>query len=237
MKRFLAAFALFMFCIATACFASMHGRRDIWPQYTLLKMVEDHDLVVTGEVTSMVPAFGKGMQTDVSIDVETVVKGELGAGETTVTCTILGGDGVNPATGERVILNVTPEAEFEVGENIMLFLRVKDDSIGLPHPDGGYYVAHSGYGKRPVEDEMTAFLYTVIDDADDAKGVELPLDGAVKLGKASVKDAAVLLEDRIKARVGSNATDLISLSSSLVDDLKRDAQRIIDKPERPKTTK
>ena len=51
------------------------------------------------------------------------------------------------------------------------------------------------------------------------------------------KDAAVLLEDRIEARVGSNATGLISLSSSLVDDLKRDAQRIIDKPERPKTTK
>ena len=239
MKRFFVAFALVAFCSSSVYAGLLPGGRDHWPKYSLLKMVETCDLVVTGEVTHMNAVFRPGIQTDVTIDVETVVKGELDEGATTVVCTIIGGDGVNPATGERESMRMTPEAQFEIGEDVVVFLRIKDNRTGLPYPAGGYYVWRAHYGKRPVEDNKMTMMYPVIDDPDDWKSVEMPVDMAMKLGKASLRDrdAAVLLENRIKALVRSSVTGRVTLSTSLIDELKRDAQGILDRPKPTKTTK
>ena len=238
MAKCFVTFALFAVCIPSVCAHMLVSSSVLWRKYTLLQMVEDCDVVVTGEVTSMVSVFRQCTQTDVTIAIDNVIKGDIG-GDSSVTCVIIGGDAVNPATGEREVLTLTPEAKFEVGEDVMVFLRAKGDHIGLPYPDGHYYVVHSGYGKRPVKDDKAVFMYPATDDPEEGQAVEFPIDLAVKLGKAGEKDkaAAALLEDRIKALVRVDETGAISLSAALTDDIKRGAQAIIDRPKEAKTPK
>ena len=68
--------------------------------------------MVTCEVTSMVAVFRPGITTDVTIDIEDVIKGTPNAGADTVRFTQIGGDGVDPATGERVAMHMGPASRF-----------------------------------------------------------------------------------------------------------------------------
>ena len=226
MKGFFVAVALFALCVSSVYAGTIPSGRDAWPNYTLLKMVEDCDLVVTGEVTSMVAVFRPGITTDVTINIEDVIKGTPNAGADTVRFTQIGGDGVDPATGERVAMHMGPQADFEVGEDVLVFLNQKDETIGLNYPAGGY-------GKRKIEDNKTTILYPAIDDADEAKLVEMPVDLAVKLGKASLKDkeSAQALEGQIKTLVWDNTDTKVILSESLVEKLINESQKILDKKE------
>ena len=57
LPRFFVPIALLLFCVSSVCAGSIAGGRDAWPKYTLLGLLADCDLVVTGKVWRMTPFF------------------------------------------------------------------------------------------------------------------------------------------------------------------------------------
>lgn len=249
MKGLIAAFVLIAFCVFGTSYGSMPGDPEYNENYALLKMVEDCDLVVTGRVRSIDyvvrqnvwPDGGGSLTTDITVSVDQVLKGTPNAGEDTVKFMILGGRGVNPRTGKRMRMVVSNRPEFAVDEELLVFLKQgdKDDpgSFSRNFPHSRYRVYTGTYGKRAIENGNVTMMYGDIDNP--LKLVDMPVELAVKLGKASQKDkpAAVRLENVIKAMALTESDGRVTITSAIVDDLKRKAQRIIDAPPPPKQQK
>ena len=239
LPRFFVPIALLLFCVSSVCAGSIAGGRDAWPKYTLLGLLADCDLVVTGKVWRMTPVFRRTITTDVMLDVEEIIKGKPNGENRDVVFTQIGGKGIDPETGEGVHMHMSPQADFEIGERVMLFLQRKDDTTGLPYPEGGYYVPHGGMGKWPIKRGKTRMLYPVYDDPDDAKLVGVPIALAVRLAKAWMKDreAAHVLDDRIRSQVLAESPYTVKLSTCQIAKLLYDAKKILDGPAPPKPSK
>ena len=236
MKYVVVTLTLLALCVVNVSYGLMAIDRSNLEWFSLLKMVENCHLVVTGRVKSMdfvyrynVNPDGDEMPTtDVTIAVDEVIKGTPNAGEDLVTFMIEGGKGIHPETGEPVHLIVTHQGGFVVGEEILLFLgKAEGESYNKNYAHNGLYL-FSPYGHRPVEDGKVNLRYE--GTGQKLKGVEMPVELAVTLGKASVldKDRAGLLENVIKALVLTESGTRVSLSSAVAADLKLKAQRIID---------
>ena len=246
MKVLMATFVLCAFCVFGLSYGSMPDNPEHRERYALLKMVEDCDLVVAGRVSSIdyvvrqnvLPDGGGALTTDITVSVDHVLKGKPNGDEGTVKFMILGGRGVHPETGKRVRMSVSNVPEFTIDEEMMVFLRQGDPddpgSFARNFPHGRYRLYVGTYGKREIENGNVNMLYGDIDNP--LQLVEMPLDLAVKLGKASQKDksAAVRLENVIKAMAHTETEGIVTLDTAIIDDLKRQAQGIIDAPPPPK---
>ena len=246
MKVLMAAFVLFAFCGFNTAWGSMPGDPELNENYALLKMVEECDLVVAGRVSSIdyvvresVLPDGRGaLTTDITVSVDQVLKGKPNGGEGTVKFMILGGRSVHPETGKRVRMSVSGVPEFTVDEEMLVFLKQGDPhdpgSFARNFPHGRHELHIGAYGKRAIKNGNVNMLYGDIDNP--LQLVEMPLDLAVKLGKASQKDksAAVRLENVIKAMALAETEGIVTLDTAIIDNLKRKAQRIIDAPPPPK---
>ncbi|MDE0043240.1 MAG: hypothetical protein OXT74_14470 [Candidatus Poribacteria bacterium] len=246
MKALMAACLLVAFCFAGLSYGSMPDDPEHRERFAFLKMIEYCDLVVKGKVTSIdyvvrqrvMPNGGGAFTTDVTIDVNQSLKGSPNAGKDTVKFMILGGRGGDPRTGRRLRLEVSNQPEFAVNEEVVVFLKKGDPkdrgSFAKNFPHGRYQLVAGTYGKRKIENGNVNILYGDVDNP--LKLVELPVELAIKLGKASQKDkaGAVRLENVIKALALTESGDSVTLAAAIIDDLKRKAQRIIDAPPAPK---
>lgn len=237
---------LFVMLLASPCFAVL---AQFEPGYQIATLVFHSDLIVVGSVTDVEFVFREGVgasfTTDITIAVESLIKGEMNAGVNTVKFMVDGGTGPDPVTGEEYVITVEHSPEFEMSERVLVFLK-KATRPGLNYPHGGYYVFRGNIGKRKVlGDDKFSMPYTFAIDAvingkmvtrKVKKFIELPVDLVVEIGKASVKDfeATKLLEANIKevidaAPIGAKP----ELDQDTVDELKTEAKKIYDEEPEP----
>ena len=211
--------------------------------FALSNCVDRSALVVVGRVTQkdfvkrvLDPTIGEEITTDITVEVQQVVKGAPNAGKKLVKFMYQGGQFTDPVTGEPIEVIHTDEPEFTVGEEILLFLYKSDGADYENYPHDKLQVMRGDYGKRLIRDNTIWMLYAMDDDR--LKPVVMPLELAIKLAKAADKDKEKVesLENDIKAvmrhHVGDNAP---VLSPTLVKRLSKEAQKVINKHSKPKT--
>lgn len=216
------------------------------PGYQIATLVKDSDLVVVGRVinTQFVfrDNFAPQFTTDITLEVESLIKGAANAGEGTVKFMIKGGHGVNPNTGRELIVGAEHSPTFKSNERVLVFLKISNRAE-LNYPYGGYYVYRGRIGKRLVRDDKIAMPYTFTTNLFNPrtgtteaikvkKFIDLPIELAVELGKASDKDfeAILPLEEEIKTVVSTTpAHEKAELTEEKSDNLKDRAKQITDK--------
>ena len=135
---------------------------------------------------------------------------------------------INPNTGEGINLHVTHQAEFAVGEQILLFMVNSTDPYYKDYPYDRLHPYRGEYGKSVIKDDKVGIFF-VLDDS--LKGISMPLNLAVKLCKAADKDkdAMVQLEYDIKDAIEQHAGSKFTLSQLLIDRLMEEAEEILDR--------
>lgn len=245
MKLLMAACVVVALCFTDLSYGSMPDNPEDRERFGLLKMVEYCDLVVQGTVSSIdyfvrqgvMPDGTGAFTTDITLDVDEVIKGKPNAGEDTIKFTIIGGEGVD-TTGKRTRLIVNNQPDFVLDEQAMVFLKQGDPnnagSFSRNFPHGRYRLVAGKYGKREIDTGKISMLYGNVTNP--MILVEMPVTLAVTLGKAAEKDkdAAILLENVIKTAAFAESGESLTLSTLIIDDLKRRAQAIIDAPARRK---
>ena len=178
--------------------------------FNIVNIVNDVDTVVVGKVIKKVYVFRDNVvpkyTTDITVEVEELIKGKPNVGENEIRFMILGGRGVDPETGEDLICDVSDMPEFRMGERALLFLGKSDDEVRRGIHTGLYLFAGL-YGKREIVNNKVWIPYTfqklVVDNYDGVESskiidmyrtVELPLDVVIKIAKASIIDADALKE-------------------------------------------
>ena len=241
MRRFVLVTTVFLALFTPQVFGSVStGSGARYNEgFTLLKLVQRSTVVVVGTAANLEYAYREnipgGFTTDVVILVEKLIKGDANLGENRVIFMIEGGQGISRYDGEMVKPTVSSEPKFEVGEKVMLFL--------WDHSESGYYdnypydrlhLFRGRYGKRTIVDNKLMLRYPAASENNhDLKLTELPLDLAVKLAMASLKDkeSAQALEGQKKTLVWDNTDTKVILSESLVEKLINESQKILDKKE------
>ena len=240
MKRVVALIMLTLVC-ASAMAATYKRDTAALRRYALSSMVERRTLVVVGTVEHMdyvyredvLPGGKDSATTDIIVRVDTLIKGEPNLGENHVIFMIQGGVYFSERADAMLRLHVGNQPDFEVGEKVMLFLAVPSspDSFVANYPHGGLHVISAEFGKKQIVDEIAQFRY--IRGENDAILADFPLNLAVNLAKALVKDkdAAIPLEDEIKALALGNTAEKLVLTETLVTRLIADSKHIIDRDE------
>ena len=241
MRRFVLVTTVFVALVTTQVFAASYERGDAQYQegFTLLKAVHHSTIVVIGTVERLEYSYRENIPgaftTDVVINIEKLIKGEANLGKKRVIFMIQGGRGISRHDGEMIRLNVSSEPSFEVGERVMLFLQDASGSdFYANYPYNGLHLFRDSYGKRKIVDNKLMLKYPAASESNhDLKLTELPLDLAVKLAMASLKDkeSAQALEGQIKTLVWDNTDTKVILSESLVEKLINESQKILDKKE------
>ena len=201
--------------------------------FALSKRIKSSDLVVVGRVAEKEFVYrantGPKFTTDITIDVDTVVKGTPNAGKNRVKFMIKGGRGVNPRTGElvRVINSDTPE--FTIGEQVLLFLYHSKSHLFRNYPYNQLRLHRLHYGKNVIKNDQVGLLIPLDDNA--LRFVKMPIDLVIPLAKAAVKDEdkMILLEKDIKDAIEQHAGPKFALSQDLVDRLMEEVKEILDR--------
>lgn len=232
------------------------------PGYQITTLIEHNHLVVVGTVASMEFVFREAVPpqytTDIVIHIEEVVKGTPNYGEGGVKFMIPGGTGFNPNDGEVGTGKSEGCPEFTLNERVLLFLsksknRHPERFKHLPPPPiiphGGLYISGS-FGKIDIKYDEVAIPYTfkkeVFSESHQTMREEpyiriiiLPLDLVIQIAKASIKDydATKLLEENIKDYIDKTPFgSKPKLDEELIDKLKAEAKRILEKVEDDQVT-
>ncbi len=104
-------------------------------KFSLLKCIDKSELVVVGTVqllsnherNNIVHDGGGMVTTDVTVRIDTLIKGEPNLEKNHVKFMIQGGTFFVPERNEVMTLDVSTEREFEVGEKVMLFIDNNND--------------------------------------------------------------------------------------------------------------
>ena len=226
MKQILVVLALVIFCVFDIRAMTTKQYRDGFP---LLNAVEECELVVLGTVQAKdyVNRFGL-ITTDITVTVETVVRGKPNVNCTTVRFMIEGG--IDAARDRRLI--VSGEPEFEIGEKVLLFLNDGTaDRYYNKYPHGKLHVHRCPYGKRKVENGKVRILYPGRDN--EFRSIKMPVELATTLGKASLVDkaAAKRVEQTIKDAVASSEDKEVLLPDTVMESLKLQSKQILNTEE------
>ena len=213
--------------------------------YQIATLVQDSDLVVVGRVTNTQfvyrDNFAPNFTTDITIAVDTLIKGETNAGENTVKFMIRGGRGVNPNTGRELIVEAQHSPTFKVNERVLVFLKISNRA-GLEYPYGRYYLNRGRIGKRTIIGDKLAMPYTIAvnilnRDTGETEAVkvkrfiDLPVELVSEIAKASIKDLKAIqsLENDIKNVVSTtNQGEKPKLDQKTVDRLKDEAKSVLN---------
>ena len=200
------------------------------PGFNISSVTDDSELIFVGTVTHTEFVYRAEtrykLTTDITVSVEDMIKSEPNNGENSVKFMARGGSGFDEFAGRRRKLMVVGTPTFKVGDHALFILnKITCANANIPH--GGYLTFRYSYGKREIEDNHVKLLYTLDDDSRTL--VKMPIDLAALIGKAAVKDkdATLLLESNITSAIRGQ-TGLATLTSTLVDSLKIEAQGIID---------
>ena len=199
--------------------------------FDIANVVESSKLIVVGRVTStdFVYRQGLGSTTDITVEVEDMIKGDANDGQNQVKFMIRGGSGVNPVTGQAVRSRVSDTPKFSVNDKVMVMLS-KNQNPALTLPHSNYFMFQGRYGKRLIKDNKVQLRYTLDGES---KMFNLPIDLVKKIGKAANKDksATVPIENSLKARLRTATDADVVLPQTLIDSLKSQAQQIINEKE------
>ena len=234
---------VFVTLLSNPCFALL---TEFEPGYQIATLVRHSDLVVVGTVTGADFAFREGIgttfNTDITITVDSLIKGETNEGKNTVKFMVKGGRGADPNTGEEVHISAEHSPKFELGERVLVFLK-KTKRVELNYPYGGYFIYRGHIGKRTVVNDKFSMPYTFLVDiiidnemvsVKAKKFIDLPVDLVIELGKASVKDFEGVkhLEEDIKGVISDTPRGAIpTINDTTVDRLKEESKSIMEKEE------
>ena len=209
-----------MLMVSNAFGAMFAGDSEFIKRLSLLKMVDHGHIVFIGTVVhkEYVTRPVIHITTDITMRVDTFIKGKPNLGDNHVKFMIQGGRFYSTRTGGLLTKVVSTLPEFEIGEQALLFLALpeeRDNNAYAHYTYGGLHVMYSMLGKVPIVEDNVFFLYLRAEDS--PIPVKMPLDLAVNMAKASLKDkdATVLLEDEIKALADGNSDAAITLSKAL----------------------
>ena len=207
-----------------------------WPNkykqgFALSEMIKSSDLVVVGRVAEKEFVYRENLApkftTDITIDVDTVLKGTPNVGKNRVKFMIKGGEGVNPRTGELELWLNSDTPEFTIGEHVLLFLYHSKSVHARNYPYNQLHLHRYIYGKNVIKNDRVSLLFPLDDNS--LRLVKMPINLVVPLSKAAVKDKdkMILLENEIKdALQGQSAKT--PLSQDLIDRIKGKAKQIND---------
>lgn len=180
---------------------------QISPEINITTFVEDSDLVVYGEVKKKEFVFRQDRcTTHITICVMEMIKGKPNVRAKHVKFTLPGGK----CDVSWDIVEHTPE--FEVGEEVLLFLTEYTGDEGVFHVRGG---------KRLVQGLKVPIEYTF--DSDGRREIHLPIDVAIQIAKAAVKHpkATRLLEEKIKEHIlySEMFTDTLKVKAKAIQEV------------------
>ena len=203
--------------------------------YALSVAVERCDLVFVGRVKIIDYVYRRsiktGYTTDITVEVEKLIKGTPNIGKQTVKFMIEGGEGIHPDTGEDLRLEVSNAVKYETGDRRLFFLARSNDPYHANWLYGKLIEYRGGLGAQKVNNDKISVLYlSNASDSRSLKVVIMPLDVVLDLTIASLKDKAgvVLLENQIKAELASSDGFVVVLSDTLKSTLKTGAKRITE---------
>lgn len=214
---------LFALCLSDALGCVSKYRQG----FALSHFVERSNLIVVGQVIEMEYVTRENIQgrytTDITVAVDQTIKGKPNISKTRVKFMIRG--------GKRLIDMGSPK--FAVGEKVLLFMTNSDKGYYVNYPYDKLRPYPGNYGKRLIKDDKVYLVYAM--ENNKLKSVRMPLDLAVQLVKAAIKDknAVVKLEKDIKDAIAQRTGSDTNLSQTLVDQLMEEAKEIIDKKTQP----
>ena len=200
--------------------------------FALSKRIKSSDLVVVGRVAAKEFIYRANIRakftTDITIDVDTVLKGTPNAGKNCVKFMIKGGEGVNPRSGQLELWWNSDTPEFAIGERVLLFLYHSKSHLFRNYPYNQLRLHRLHYGKNVIKNDQVGLLFPLDDNS--LRFVEMPIDLVIPLAKAAVKDEdrMILLEDEIKDALQEQSEKTL-LSQDLIDLLMEEAEAIVDR--------
>ena len=219
----LAGVVLFVMCLSDAFGWDSEYRQG----FALSHFVERSNLIVVGQVIEMEYVTRENIQgrytTDITVAVDQTIKGKPNISKTRVKFMIRG--------GRRLIDMSVPK--FALGEKVLLFMTNSDKGYYVNYPYDKLRPYRAAYGKRLIRDDKVSLVYAMKNDK--LKSVRMPLDLAVQLSKAAIKDkdAVVELEKDIKDAIAQRTSSDTNLSQTLVDRFMEEAKKIVDKNTEP----
>ena len=220
----LARVVLFVMCLSDAFGWDSEYRQG----FALSHFVERSNLIVVGQVIEMEYVTRENIKgrytTDITVAVDQIIKGKPNISKTRVKFMIEGG-------ARLIVMGDVPK--FAVGEKVLLFMVNSTDGYYANYPYDRLAFYRGSYGKRLIKDDKVYLVYAMEDDK--LKSVRMPLDLAVQLSKAAIKDkdAVVELEKDIRDAIAQRTGSDTNLSQTLVDRLMEEAKEIVDKKTEP----
>ena len=200
--------------------------------FALSRMIKSSDLVVVGRVAEKEFVYRANIRakftTDITIDVDHVLKGTPNAGKNCVKFMIKGGEGVNPRSGQLELWWNSDTPEFTIGEHVLLFLYHSKSHLFRNYPYNQLRLHRLHHGKNVIKNDWVGLLLPL--DNNSLRFVKMPIDLVIPLAKAAVKDEdkMILLEDEIKDALQEQSEKTL-LSQDLIDRLKNEAEEIVDR--------
>ena len=229
-KRLVALAGVVLFAL---CLSDAFGWDSEYKQgFALSKRIKSSDLVVVGSVAEKEFIYRANIRskftTDITIDVDTVLKGTPNAGENRVKFMIKGGTGVNPRSGQLELWWNSDTPEFTIGEHVLLFLYHSKSYLFRTYPYNQLRLHRLHYGKNVIKNDQVGLLFPLDDNS--LRFVEMPIDLVISLAKAAVKDEdkMILLEDEIKDAFQAQSEKTL-LSQDLLDRFMEEAKEIVDR--------
>ena len=220
MKVILTIITLFILSLTNAFSFSYHVPAELKKKYSVTYDMERSKIVVVGKVSKLDYKMRAGWTTDVTIEIDELIKGEPNLGENQVIFMVEGG----------MNLRVGGQPEFEIGEEVMVFLKdnPEPDSYYRNYPHGRISIVEYYMGKRKIKDGKVYFLYPRAKDS--LIAVWFPLELAIAYSKAVVKDEDAMkpFEDEIRtmARKKKNKVDL---PETLVKRMMTESKKILNR--------
>ncbi len=199
---------LLLFCVSLPCWAYPTLPTE---GLSISSMIDMSVLAFTGAVVEMEFVFRENLPpqftTDITIEIEAMIKGTPNAGENRVKFMIPGGEGVYPTTGESLICVVPDAPKFGIGDKVFIFLRKHKRLARLPVPHGGLITGW--WGKREIVDEKVSVPYTFQKrlfengqwrDKTQMRDIHLPIDLARQIAQAALQNAEAVstVEEQIR---------------------------------------
>lgn len=222
---------LWVILLCNPVFASFRSDSEFVEHLSLLKMAEGGSIVFVGTVMhkDYVTRSTIGITTDITMRVDTLIKGTPNLGDNHVKFMIEGGEFYSPSNNAVMVKTVSSLPEFEIGDQSLMFL-----STPLPRDNGAWdYYAYGGlhpmfceFGKKDILDDKVFFDY--LHATDSPISVWMSLELATNMAKASLKDkaATILLENEIKALATGNSAAAVDLPEALATRLLTESKKI-----------
>lgn len=217
-------------------------------RFGLFNMIDECVFIAVGRVDLLVGVYRdklhydeydktwSGMMcTDVYFRIEDLVKGEPNLGKRYRRFIYEGGTGYSPEHDEVYAMSTSVERGYEVGQRMLLFLANKPDGSGYRAgwPFDGCYVYMGAYrdvGNQTLEGDDPTVWFTYPRADDTRHSYRIPIEIAVNIAKAYAadKEAAIPLEDMIKAKARMSVRGEYDLPQELLTQLNEVAKDIME---------